>query len=64
MVESGSGLMLRYYPGIRLEGLRKTTKILTLDRRLPGPRIETGTPRIRSRSVNHSTTTFHGKIQS
>jgi hypothetical protein len=26
LVGSGRGLILRYYPGIRLEGLRKTTK--------------------------------------
>jgi hypothetical protein len=28
--------VLRYYPGIRLEGLRKITKNLSLDNRLPG----------------------------
>jgi hypothetical protein len=27
LVGSGRGLISRYYPGIRLEGLRKTTKI-------------------------------------
>jgi hypothetical protein len=36
---SGSDLTVRYYPSIRLEGLRKTT-------------------RIRSTSVNNSTTSF------
>jgi hypothetical protein len=65
LVESGRGQILRYYPGIRLEGLQKTTKNLNQDRGSPGPRIEPGTSRIRSRSVNHSTTTFgvwRGKI--
>jgi hypothetical protein len=40
---SGRGLILSNYPGIRLEGQRKT---------------ELGTSLIRSRNVNHSTTTF------
>jgi hypothetical protein len=40
---SGRGVTLRYYPGIRLEGLRKTAK-----NRSPGPRFEPGTYRIRS----------------
>jgi hypothetical protein len=31
---------------------------LSQDSRLPGPRSEPGTSRIRSRSVNHSTTMF------
>jgi hypothetical protein len=47
-----------YYPVIRLDGLRKTTKNLNQDSLPPGPRFEPGTSRIRSRSVNHSTTTF------
>jgi len=51
-------LILMYYPGIRLEGLRKTTKNLNEDSRSPEPRIETGTFRIRSKSVNYSTITF------
>jgi hypothetical protein len=48
---------LRYYSGIRLEKLRKTTKNLS---QIAGIRAEiwTGTCRIRSRRVNHSTTTF------
>jgi hypothetical protein len=33
LVGSGRGLILRYYPGIRMEGLRKTTKNLTQDSR-------------------------------
>jgi hypothetical protein len=58
LVGRGRGLILRYYPGIRLEGPRKTTKNLNQDSRSSGTRFETGTFRIRSRSVNHSTTTF------
>jgi hypothetical protein len=52
---SGRDLILKYYAGIRLEGLRKTAKTSI---RSPGLRIEPGTSRIRSRNVNHSTTTF------
>jgi hypothetical protein len=54
---SGHGVILRYSAGIRLKGLRKTTKNLSQDSLSLGPRIEPGTSRIRSRSVNHSTTT-------
>jgi hypothetical protein len=36
----GRGLILRYYPGIHLEGLRKTTKTLV---RIPGLRAEVWT---------------------
>jgi hypothetical protein len=50
-VESGRGVILRYYPGIRLEGLRKITKNLSQASRSPGPRFEAGTSRIRSRGV-------------
>jgi hypothetical protein len=39
-------------------GLRKSMKTLNQDSRSPGPRFEPGILRIRSRSVNHSTTTF------
>jgi hypothetical protein len=49
---------LRYYSAIRVKGLRKSTKNLNQNSRSPGPRIEPGTSRIRSISVNHSTTTF------
>jgi hypothetical protein len=49
---------LRYCAGIRLERLRKTTKILNQHSRSPVPRFEPGTSRIRSRSVDHSITTF------
>jgi hypothetical protein len=57
-VGSGHGLILRYYPGIRLAGLRKITKTLNYDSLYPEPRIEPGISRIRSMSVNHSITTF------
>jgi hypothetical protein len=33
--ESVRGLILRYYPGIRLEGVKKTTKNLRQDSRSP-----------------------------
>jgi hypothetical protein len=42
---------LRYYPGVCLEGLKKSTRNLSQD-----SRSESGTSRIRSRSVNDSTT--------
>jgi hypothetical protein len=60
---SGSGLILRYYPGISMEGLRKTTKNLSQDSRSPGPRFDPGTSRTRSRRVNHSTTNFELGLQ-
>jgi hypothetical protein len=47
----------RHYTGIHL-GLKKTTKNLNHHSRSPGPRFEPGTSQIRSRSVNHSTTTL------
>jgi hypothetical protein len=53
LVESGHGLILRYCPGMRLEGLRKTTKNVNQDSRSPGPRFETRTSWIRSRSLDH-----------
>jgi hypothetical protein len=40
LIGSGHDLILRYYPGIRLKGLRKTTKNLNQDSRLLGPRIK------------------------
>jgi hypothetical protein len=43
--ESGRGLILRYYTGISLEGLRKTTKSLSQDSRSPGPYLKPGPPR-------------------
>jgi hypothetical protein len=46
---------LKYYPGIFLEKLRKTTKIS--GKSVLGPRFEPETSKIRSSSVNHLTTT-------
>jgi hypothetical protein len=34
--ESGRGLILRKFSGIRLEGMREATKILSQDARSPG----------------------------
>jgi hypothetical protein len=48
---------LRHYLGMCLQGMRKTTEILSQDSR---PRYEPRTTRIWRRSVNHSTTTFGG----
>jgi hypothetical protein len=47
--------MLRKYPGIRVEGLMKTTKTV---RPASGTKFELGTSGIRSRDVNHSTMKF------
>jgi hypothetical protein len=58
LVGSGCGLILKYYPGIREEELRKTTEALNQDSQSPGPGIERRIFPIRSRIVNHSTTTF------
>jgi hypothetical protein len=44
LIGSVRGLISRYYPGIRLEGLRKTTRNLNQDSRSLGPRIEPGPP--------------------
>jgi hypothetical protein len=48
-----------YYPGIRLEGLRKSTKSS-----VSGPRFELGACRIRIRSVKHWATTFGEHVES
>jgi hypothetical protein len=37
-----SGLILRYYPNICLEGLRKTTKVLSQDSQSPGQDFNMG----------------------
>jgi hypothetical protein len=58
LIGNSHGLILRYYPGIRLERLRKTTETLNQDSQSPEPRIKPGTFQIQSRSVNHLTTTF------
>jgi hypothetical protein len=44
MEGSNRGLLLKYYPGIRLEGLRKTTKNLSQDSRYPGGDFNPGPP--------------------
>jgi hypothetical protein len=49
------GLILRYYPGIRLEELRKSTKTLS---QVSGSRFEAVTSEIRSRIFNQSTKTL------
>jgi hypothetical protein len=42
---SGRGLVLRYYPGIRLARLRKTTINLSQDIRSPGRKFNPGPPK-------------------
>jgi hypothetical protein len=42
--ESGRDLILRYYPGIHLQGLRETTKNLSQDSRSPDRDINPGPP--------------------
>jgi hypothetical protein len=46
--ESGSGLILRHYPSICLEGLRKTTKNLSQDSRPPGRDLNPAPPEYES----------------
>jgi hypothetical protein len=41
---SGRGLILSYYPSTCLEGLRKTTKILSWNSRSPGRDLNPGPP--------------------
>jgi hypothetical protein len=41
---SGRGPVLRYYPGICLEGLRKTTKNLSQNNQFPGRDFNPGPP--------------------
>jgi hypothetical protein len=41
---SGRGLILRYYPGIRMEGMRKTSKLLGQGSRSPGRELNVGPP--------------------
>jgi hypothetical protein len=48
---------LRYCPAIGLEGLSETTKNLGIP--VSESRFESGTSRLQSRSVNHSSTTFN-----
>jgi hypothetical protein len=42
--ESGRGLIIRFYLGIHLEGLRKTTKNLGHDSRSRGRDLNSGSP--------------------
>jgi hypothetical protein len=44
MEGSSSSIMIRCYPGIFLEGLRKTVKHLSQDSRSPGWNLNTGSP--------------------
>jgi hypothetical protein len=41
---SNRGLILRYYPGIRMEELRKTTKMLSQDSQFLGRGLNPGHP--------------------
>jgi hypothetical protein len=41
---SGRGLILRYYPGIRLDGLRKTTTKFNQGSRSPSRKLNLGPP--------------------
>jgi hypothetical protein len=45
---SGRGLILRYYPGIVVESLRKITKNLSQDSRSPGRDLNPGPPEYES----------------
>jgi hypothetical protein len=58
LVGSGSGLILKYYPGHSPGGTEENHEKLKQDSRSPGSRFEPGTSRIRNRMVNHSTMTF------
>jgi hypothetical protein len=51
MEGSKCGLMLRYYPGICLEGLMKTTKTISQDNRYPGRDLNLGTPEYEAGAV-------------
>jgi hypothetical protein len=46
---SGSGLILRCYPDIRLEGLRKTAKDVSQDSLSPGRDLNPGYPEYEAR---------------
>jgi hypothetical protein len=59
----GRGIILRYYPGTYLEGLRKPTKKLNQDSRSPGTRFEPGTYRVRSRSAGDIIKQKHHRLQ-
>jgi hypothetical protein len=57
---SGRSLILRNYPGIRLEELRKTAKNLSQDSRSPSRDLHPGLTEYKA-SVKRSTTTFDEK---
>jgi hypothetical protein len=63
LVRSGHSLILRYYPGIRLEGLRKTWKTSIRIAGHRGQYLNPRTSQIQSRSVNHSTMTFSTTLE-
>jgi hypothetical protein len=48
---NGRGLILRYYLGIRLEGLKKATKILSQDRRSLGRDLSPGPPEYEAETI-------------
>jgi hypothetical protein len=52
--ESGLGLILRYSHGIRLDGLRKTTKNLNQDSRFAGRGLNPGPPEYAAGVLNQS----------
>jgi hypothetical protein len=45
----GRGIILRYYPSIRLEGLRKTTRHLSQDSRPPSLDFNSEPPKYEAR---------------
>jgi hypothetical protein len=56
---SGLGLILRLYPGICLEDLRKTTEYLNQNSRFPGQDLNPEPPEYEATvSVNHSNKKF------
>jgi hypothetical protein len=55
--KGGSWRNLRYYPGICLEGLRKTTKT-SVTIAVSGPGFDLRTSRTRGGSANHLATTL------
>jgi hypothetical protein len=52
VVGSGRGLIIRYYPGVCLEGLKKTTKSLSQDSRSLGRDLKPGPPEYEAQMLN------------
>jgi hypothetical protein len=52
MTGSGRGLVLRYFPGIYLEGLKKYTKILNQDERPLDRHVNPGLPQYEAGMLN------------